>query len=187
MEEFDLEEGEKILLSVRKHWFVFFCELLPFALAAWLPLYLPTLFSALMAASPNSAQLLVDFSFANPWVRLAYSAWWFVLWILAFNIFTQYFLNMWIITNRRIVSIHQWGFFSRQVTSFLLSHVQDVTTTIDGFFATLIHFGTVRAETAGESAPNFYMTGIPDPTGIRDLIMNEIAELHGDRTPSSSV
>ena len=53
-----------------------------------------------------------------------------------------------------------------------------MTTTIDGLFATLLDYGTVRAETAGEAADEFKMAGIPDPAGIRDLIMREIADLH---------
>ena len=188
MEEFELEAGEKIIRSVRKHWLVFVGQLLPFALAAWLPIYLPGLLASLMSATnPNSTALFALLSFANPWVRVFFGLWWLSLWILAFNTFTQYFLNMWIITNRRIVSINQWGFFDRQVSSFLLVKVQDVTTTVDGFFATLFHYGTVRAETAGEAAPTFFMSGIPDPTGIRDLIMKEIAELHADGTPAASV
>lgn len=179
MEEFELEHGEHVIHSVRKHWFVFFCELLPFALLAWLPIYLPQLFATVAATSPYDVSLFLSwFSFGNEWVRLGFGLWWLMLWILAFNTFTQYFLNMWILTDRRIVSIHQWGFFNRQVNSFLLSHIQDVTTTVTGFFPTLLHYGTVRAETAGESAPNFFMEGIPDPTGIRDEIMKEISELH---------
>jgi len=178
MEEFELEPGEKIMRSVRKHWFLFVMQMLPFLLLAYLPTLFPNVMQSFANMTPSAGALASGLTLANPWFRLFLGMWWLMLWILAFNVFTSYFLNMWIITTTRIVHIRQYGFFSRQVSSFLLSHIQDVTTNIDGLFATLLDYGTVRAETAGEAAPDFSMAGIPDPTGIRDLIMREIAELH---------
>lgn len=183
MEEFALEPGEKIMRSVRKHWFLFFVQMLPFALLAWLPLYIPDFLAGFAAAAPQAGLSAESFTFNNPWFRLLLGVWWLLLWILAFNVFTSYFLNVWIITTTRIVKIRQYGFFSREVSSFLLSHIQDVTTSIDGLFATLLDYGSVRAETAGEAAAEFRMTGIPDPTGMRDLIMKEIADLHLSENP----
>ncbi|HYF29422.1 MAG TPA: PH domain-containing protein [Candidatus Paceibacterota bacterium] len=188
MEEFALEPGEKVTLSVRKHWFLFLVQLLPFALLAYLPLIFPDFIEGVSNAAPQAALGLQGFTVENPWFRLGLGAWWLILWILAFNVFTSYFLNLWIITTTRIVHIRQYGFFSRQVSSFLLSHIQDVTTTVDGFFATLLNYGSVRAETAGDASACFRMTGMPDPTGIRDLIMKEIADLHlSDSPPNPKV
>jgi hypothetical protein len=183
MEEFALEPGEKVTLSVRKHWFLFFVQMLPFALLAYLPLLFPNIAESFLKAAPQAGINIDAFTLASPWFRLFIGTWWLVLWILAFNVFTSYFLNLWVITTTRIVHIRQYGFFSRQVSSFLLSHIQDVTTTIDGLFATLLDYGTVRAETAGEASACFKMSGIPDPTGIRDLIMKEIADLHLSEDP----
>lgn len=166
------------MVSVRKHWFVFLIELLPFALMALFPLLLPILLSVLVTAAGTPGVDMTAVTFSNRWYRLGVGLAWLILWIGAFNRFTAYFLNRWIITNTRVVSIHQYGFFDRQVSSFLLVKVQDVTTTVGGIFATLLNYGTVRAETAGEAAACFKMTGIPDPTGIRDLIMREIADAH---------
>ncbi|HEX5774620.1 MAG TPA: PH domain-containing protein [Candidatus Paceibacterota bacterium] len=187
MEEFRLDPGEKIIRSVRKHWFVFVLELLPFALAAWLPLYLPDLFATLSGAVANSSPATVAaFSFANPWVRLVYGFWWLALWIFAFNIFTQYYLNMWIITSNRIVYIYQHGFFSREVSSFLLIRVQDVTTEIHGLFATLFGYGDLIVQTASENSQHFRMNGIPHPATLRDIIMKQVADLHDDGKANDS-
>jgi len=40
----------------------------------------------------------------------------------------------------------------------------------------------VRVETAGDASRHFSMDGVEDPTGMRDLIMSEIAALHSDTT-----
>lgn len=183
MEEFHLEPGERIIRSVRKHWFVFFAQLLPFALLALLPLLLPNLLGGL--AAQNTA-FTVDLTAANPWLRLLLGSWWLILWIFAFNIFTQYYLNRWIITNTRIVYVYQHGFFSREVASFLLIRVQDVTVETYGFFATLLHYGNLVVQTASENSQHFRMTGIPDPSHLRDIIMTHVADLHDDGKANDS-
>lgn len=183
MEEFRLEPGERIIRSVRKHWFIFFGQLLPFAILALLPLLIPDFMAGLAAGAPAFA---VDFSLGNPWVRLLLGVWWLLLWIGAFNIFTQYYLNRWIITNTRIVYVYQHGFFSREVASFLLIRVQDVTVETYGFFATLLHYGNLIVQTASENSQHFRMSGIPDPSHLRDVIMTHVADLHDDGKANDS-
>ncbi len=178
MEEFELDEGERITRTVRKHWFVLAVSMLPFLLLAWLPTIVPGLISSLATASPEIMTLLGFLTLANPYARLFLGLWWLALWIGAFNSFTRYYLNHWVITTHRIVRIEQRGFFNREVSSFLLTHVQDVSTTVDGIFADLIGYGTVQVETAGTSSKHFVMDGVTDPQGMRDLIMREIADLH---------
>jgi hypothetical protein len=182
MEEFELEPGEQIQISVRKHWLVFVGELLPFAILALLPFLVPVAVAYLGSVNPQFTELIGDnLSTANPWVRLFLGLWWLLMWTGAFNTFTRYFLDQWIVTTTRIVDIHQFGFFRRHVSSFLLNHVQDVTTDVNGFFETLVGFGTLRVETAGDESRHFIMSGIPDPQGLRDLIMRDIAALHADK------
>lgn len=191
MEEFELETGESITRLVRKHWLVFVGWVFPFFILALLPLFIPNFLHVLTSNTPGlSDASTFDFSLANPWMRLVLGSWWLLLWIGSFNAFTRYYLNVWVVTNIRIVDIHQYGFFDRRVSSFLLNRVQDVTTEVNGLFPTLFGFGTVRVETAGDDSRHFAMAGIRDPEGMRDLIMREIALLQGDstqKTPSTGV
>jgi len=176
--EFELEEGERVTRTVRKHWFVLLMSLVPFLLLAWVPTVLPG-FLANMAGAQLSFFALMTAQ--NPWFRLLLGLWWLFLWIGAFNIFTQYYLNHWVITTMRIVRIRQHGFFNREVSSFLLSRVQDVSTTVDGIFADLLGYGSIRVQTAGTASQDFVMEGINDPQGMRDMIMGEIADLYKKR------
>lgn len=180
MEEFELEPGEVVTKSVRKHWLVFATELLPYFVFAFLPLLIPVALSSLHTVSPQLSVLIGDnLSHENPWVRLLLGLWWLLMWTGAFNTFTRYFLDEWIITTTRIIDISQHGFFRRHVSSFLLHHVQDVTTSVEGLLPTVFGYGKLRVETAGDDSKHFDMTGVPDPQGLRDLIMREIATLHG--------
>lgn len=184
MEEFTLEPGESITLAVRKHWFVFTLELLPYFILALVPLFVLSFASGLIAANPSFASGVTgDLSLSNPLLRLALGLYWLVLWTGTFNTFTRYYLDQWVITTTRIVDIHQYGFFDRHVSSFLLGHVQDVTTDVNGLFPTLFGYGTLRVETAGDASQHFLMGGIPNPEGIRDLILREISALHPTAQP----
>lgn len=183
--EFRLERGERITRAVRKHWFVLLLEVLPFALMALVPLFIPNFIAFITQdASTGLDALIALLTLDNAWVRLMLGLWWLVMWIAAFNTFTSYYLNEWIITTHRIVEINQHGFFNREVSSLLLNRVQDVRTDVDGIFATLFHYGTLTIQSAGASN-HFQMHGIPNPQEQRDLVMKEITEVHkrGHTTP----
>jgi uncharacterized membrane protein YdbT with pleckstrin-like domain len=179
MEEFELEPGESVTMSVRKHWLIIFAHLVGFALLAYLPFLFHSIIGNTAMQQPGLAVLANAFDFNNPWIRLALGTWWLFLWMAAFAEITRYCLTVWIITTTRIVDIHQHGWFNREVSSLLLVRVQDVTTTVDGFFATLFGYGELEVESAG-AKDRFIMDNIAHSQTIRDLIMSEIAALHGD-------
>lgn len=179
MKEIALEPGEHVIKATRKHWFVLFLSLLPLAVAAWFPAFLLTILSSLPDAVANGASLPFDQIAGSPFARLMYGLWLLVLWSAAFNFITRYYLNEWIITSTRIISIYQHGFFSREISSVLLVKVQDVNVNVDGIFGTLIGYGQLKVQSAGTSE-FFIMDDIPDPGGLRDLIMKEIAVLHAN-------
>lgn len=169
MEGFELEPGESITLLVRRHWALLALRLLP---------------DFFLAAAPYI--LLVSFTGAapTPEARFLLGVWWLLIWIGAFSHLSRYYLNAWVITTSRIIDIRQPHFFVRDISSFLLDRVQDVTTSVDGLFATAVGFGTLSVETAGHTE-KFVMTGVPDPTAIRDLIMREVTALHDGAAASA--
>lgn len=182
--EFKLDAGEHVKRSVRKHWVVLVLEMLPFALIAIVPLIIPPFLLFIGRGESEALEgLIAMLSFENSWVRLFMGLWWLLLWIAAFNTFTSYYLNEWIITSRRIVEITQRGFFSREVSSTLLNRVQDVTTDVNGILPTLFGYGTLTVQSAGAN-DYFHMHGIPHPQELRDLVMHEIAALHKGQNTS---
>ncbi|MGE5541313.1 MAG: PH domain-containing protein [Bacillota bacterium] len=184
MRDVQLQPGEMITRSVRKHWFVLLATLVPFALLAYLPtLFLPFL-HFIMSIVPHSGQVATFSIPANPLIRLFYGLWLLMLWSAAFSTVTRYYLNQWIITNTRIIEIQQYGYFSREVSSVLLVRVQDVSSDVEGLFETIFGYGRLTVQSAGEEE-HFIMDAISDPQGLRDLIMKEIAELHADGLPAN--
>lgn len=178
MKEFELEPGEHVVIQVRKHWFLFLVELLPYAIIAVVPFTLPKL---LMLAPPVTPYLAF-LDFTNPIMRAALGVWLLVTWTGAWGAFTKYFLNVWVLTSQRIVNIKQRSFFSREVSSLFLSRIQDVTTNVSGVFQSLLSIGDIKAQTAGEDV-EFVMHGIPRPEQMRDLILKYVPE-EGPETTS---
>lgn len=96
----------------------------------------------------------------------------FILGLLLYG-FVDYYLDVYIITDERIVDIKQIGFFKREIAELHLREVQDVSAQVKGVYATMFHFGDVVIQTAGER-PNFIFTAIPHPYQVS----KKIADLH---------
>ncbi|MHB1769648.1 MAG: PH domain-containing protein [Minisyncoccota bacterium] len=170
MKEFELEPGEHVVKQVRKHWFLFLAELLPFALLAVIPFALPSF----LRLAPPLAHDAALFTVQTPLMRAALGIWLLVSWTGAWSAFTRYFLNAWVLTNERIVDIKQRGYFSREVSSVLLNRVQDVTTDVRGVLPSLLNIGDINVQSAG-AVDKFHMRGIPRPEQMRDLILKYVS------------
>ncbi len=184
MEEFALEDGEQVVMTVRQHIFVLIMRLIPFLLLAFVPGILLALLSVLSGASPDAANALNNLNISSGFLRFIKGIYLLFLWIAAFTTFTRYYLTVWVITNVRIVDIKQHGFFNREVSSFLLIRVQDMTTDVSGMLGTLIGFGRLDVETAG-SIDKFSMDSIVHPEHVRDVIMSQVAQLHATGDPTA--
>ena len=103
-------------------------------------------------------------------VWLVVVVWWWIVWSGTFIAFANYYLDVFIITDERILSIDQIGPFSRTISELRLERIQDVTIEQHGLLPTLLHFGTIRVETAGES-PSFRFDFVPHPLAIKEIVM----------------
>lgn len=172
-EKIQLEEGERVLNTVRKHWFIITLELLGVALMAALPivLFLSTYFipsiEILLANALTGQFSLITYAIAS-WLLLTS--------LMGFTIWTNYYLDLWVITDRRIIVIDQIAFFNRKVSSFRLERLQDIKVIVKGLIPTLLNFGTIRAQTAGANESNFASTAMPDPRGVQSTIQSAMDE-----------
>ncbi len=171
MKEFELEPGEHVVMQVRKHWFLFLTGLLPYAILAVLPFALPKL----LMLAPPLALYAIAFDFTTPLARALLGVWLLIVWTSAWGAFTRYFLNVWILTSQRIATIKQRRFFVREVSSLLLTRVQDVTSNVSGVLSSLLGIGDIKVQSAGAEV-EFTMRGIPRPEQMRNLIIKYIPE-----------
>ena len=90
--------------------------------------------------------------------------------LFVFQQFIDHWLDIWIVTSRRIINIEQQGLFSRVRSEVRLYRVQDVTSEIHGLVRSLFNFGIVYVQTAGEKE-RFAFEDVPDPKTIAKKIM----------------
>lgn len=164
-EKMNLEENESILAIVRRHWFFLFKQ----ALFAIFMMILP-LIGALVATSffTQSTTLLLDYL---PHLLFLYAFWLLINWMILASVWTDHYLDIWVITNRRIININQAGLFRRQIGTFRLERLQDLNVEIDGIIETLLDFGTIHAETASGSLEEFKAQHLPHPRELKSLIL----------------
>ncbi|MDO8594035.1 MAG: PH domain-containing protein [bacterium] len=168
-----LEEGEEILYVARKHWFLFLGETAFILLFAVLPLAL--VFVPAEVFNGFFAFLHVA-NYGVPLFTFFWSLWLMILWMLFALLWTNYYLDVWILTNHRILDIEQLGLFNRHVSTFRYDQIQDATVKVSGLLATLIGFGTVELRTASDES--FKFKGVADPALLKDRIMSEHHRVH---------
>jgi uncharacterized membrane protein YdbT with pleckstrin-like domain len=82
----------------------------------------------------------------------------------------DYYLDVWIVTNYRVIGVEQRGLFNRVVAEYKLFRIQDVLAEQKGFFSTVVDYGNVHIQTAGEQEV-IQFKQIPNPNYIaRELI-----------------
>ncbi|MFA7308799.1 MAG: hypothetical protein WC045_01875 [Patescibacteria group bacterium] len=82
----------------------------------------------------------------------------------------DYYLDIFVITNRQILDIEQIILFGRKISETNFQQIQDVTSKVKGLINTLLDIGTVFIETAGEKE-NFSFEDVQHPTFIASTIL----------------
>lgn len=160
-------DGEQVIQVIHRHWFnilIHFFVIIIAALAvfgSWL--FLLFLYPALLTIlGPHVV------SFIETTALL-------FVWFYAFLIWIDYYFDVWIITDERIVNIEQKGLFLRQASDLEFSKIQDVTTDVDGLIPTILNYGDIYVQTAGE-IERFQFRQVPDPYALKSLIMERYAK-----------
>jgi len=172
-EKIQLEADEKILIQVRKHWFILFARVFSVCVAAIAPLVLAYIF----LTATESAEFNATLGVYAPHLMFLYATWILMLWMLLGSIWTDYYLDVWTVTSRRLIAIDQRGLFKRNIGSFRLERLQDINVEIHGIIATFLDFGTIEAQTAGGSEEEFRVYGLPHPRELKSLILKAADEL----------
>lgn len=170
----DALPGEKVITVIHRDAFIAVKRVLSFALLLALPI-------ALIAMINNLFPALSERIWAWPALLLALSAYLFFIWLLFFFSLIDYILDVWIITDKRIIDIRQNGFFSRTISEMHLSRVQDVSSETHGFFPTFLKYGNVIVQTAGEHNKLFFEE-VNHPEHIRDILMKIVSEQHAAKS-----
>lgn len=155
------KEDEKLLIFVRQHWYVLLTPII-FAIGASLfPLILIVLFAKIIVANPGSSIL-----FMLGWTLYIMCIWFILSYRVVFHI-----LNIWIVTDSRILDIWQIAFFNRKVSELHLESIQDISVNTSGIIQSYFNFGNIDIQTAA-TEKHFTFEEVPNPIYIKDSIMD---------------
>lgn len=157
----NLREWEKVEMVVRRHWIVF--VILGIHAIVWLTINI-----------------------------IIHSLFWFELWASIFSlIYLMWFivyiyinwinheLDMYVITNSRIIWIEQVWFLNREVSQCALNDVQEVNSKTKGFFANMLNYWDLTIQTAW-NASNFRMEYVPDSLNASRKVLNWVEDYKWD-------
>lgn len=158
------KEYEKIALIIKRDWITFSPAVVLFLILAAIPL------AGYYFVARFEPQLL-----NTPWLPLIFilggSAWYIFALLFFFTNFTDFFLDVWIVTNERVVAVIQKGLFNREVAQARLYQIQDVRAIVKGPIQTIFGYGDLHVETAGLDHGAFHFDNIPKPNEVARRIM----------------
>ena len=170
-----LQEGEQKILVVRKRWVAMFSNAVAMAILAAIPI----------------GALLYGNQILGPWLQdngvvitdkniLFFSAGWVVfVWIMFVVMWTNYYLDIIVLTNKRILDIEQFILFAKDEVTIPLHRIEDVKIEVKGIFPTLLKYGNIQIQTAGAKRETV-MRGIKDPESVKahiDALLQTVKDI----------
>ncbi len=156
-------------MLLRRHWLVLLRHVSLLAALMLVPLVIFGLLYFLDWTVDNDSPLFVA-------AVMAGSLYYIFIWLLELDRFVDYHLDVWIVTDQRIISIEQQGLFNHVSSEHSIYKVQDVTAEIKGKRQTFFNYGQVHIQTAAE-AQRFIFEEVADPKKVARIIMETHEEV----------
>lgn len=176
------KDYEKLVFLLRRHWIILAGHCLMFLLELVLPI------TVVVALSPVLSGFLVH-AIIGPALLLLASTYLLAITLLFFHNFVDYYLDVWIVTNERLINVEQRGFFSRTIAELRYYRVQDVASEVHGMLPTLFHYGNVTVQTAG-TQPRFTMKQVPNAHDVArriHILLEEDQAYHAEKKKAEGV
>lgn len=151
----NLRPGEKIEIVLRRHRILYLIMGVYFFLGLFLTWVIWGLF------------------WLNPYINLLLIAFWMGFSLFLFIDWLDHELDMFVVTNNRIIWVEQIAFLNRIVSECNLGQVQEVNSSTIGFFANILNYGTVTIRTAGGDS-SFSMMLCPDAQESARKVLNVV-------------
>jgi len=158
---------EKILFVLHRHSFTFLSVVLLFLILFIIPI---ALYFMITSIFPH----VLDSTNTYTITILAVSVYYLSTYVFFYAAFIDFYLDMWVITDDRIIDVEQHSLFHREITELELFRIQDVTTQVQGVLPTLLNYGKVTVKTASNNM-GVVFHDVPNPNHIRNQLI-QLAE-----------
>lgn len=156
------EKDEKVVLLLRQH---------PIVNLGWI------LMAIIMLLIPTGVGMLGIFSsFPSKFKLIIDLTWYLITFAFIMESFLDWFFNVYIVTNLRIVDIDFVNLIYKNVSDANIDKIQDVSYNMGGVARTIFNYGDVVIQTAAEIS-EFDFAAVPNPAKvakiIEDLMINK--------------
>lgn len=163
-----LENGETILLEVRKHWVIYAYDFLVHLIGGAFFLFLARVLEKkeilggiFDVEAKLGAAVLAGFAL--------------IVWTSFFYVWTKNYFDVWYITDRHLIAVNQKQLFDREEAFAPFSRIQDISFEKRGIIGTFFGYGNIKVQTAG-TENEFSM----ERAASVDAIARKIIELRDD-------
>ena len=160
------EKDEEIIMVSRKHWVAYFTHIL-------LALFIPIIPIALLIISSNSIDIYGK--------TTIYLGLFVASLVISVNIVTtaiiQWYYNISIITDKRILNLKVTSIFQHSYTEILWRKIQDVSHDSIGPLSSIFDIGNIYIDTAGEGI-DLTLKFVPKPRDVQEVINNLVDLTH---------
>ncbi len=165
---FSQKSYEKVEYIVRRHWITFLPVILFFILLLAIPFGLYWLIlNTLIVLLQNPVYYVA--------VILLVSIYYLSVILFFYTYFVTFHLDLWVITNDRLMDVEQKTLFARTVSEVDLYQIQDASSEVHGIFPSIFNYGNIILQTAGP-VPKFVFRNVANPNKLREAILNLSAE-----------
>lgn len=151
----NLREGEKVELVIKRHWIIYVM------LWVYMLTWVVTFFAVYIILWFTAFASLLNVLFLLVFLLFLYISW------------LDHELDMYIITNNRIIWVEQIKFLDRTVSECNLWQVQEVNSKTKWFFANMLNYGTLSVQTAGNKT-TMQMSFCPDSIQAARKVLNVV-------------
>lgn len=153
-----LKQWEKIQIEVRRHWVVYLIVLLYALVGVIISVSTFSIFGA------DFLNVLCNIIF---WMY--FSMFLYIEWL-------NHELDLYIVTNNRIIWVEQISWMNRITREYNLGQVQEVSSKTKWIFANILNYWTLSIQTAGANTNNLDMDFCPDSIKQARRVLNIVDE-----------
>jgi hypothetical protein len=166
------DSDEEVILFMRQHIIVLIPKLILGVVVFLVP---PVLFPFLIRFLQSPVEIPAGY------VMVGTVFWYVATFGYFLTMFMQWYFNIFIVTNHRIIDIDFLFFLYKKFGEAKIEKIQDISFRTGGIMATMFNFGDVVIQTAGE-LPNLIFEKVPRPSDVvhilSDLTENQNGEIN---------
>ena len=159
----NMRPWEVVVNVIKRHWIVYI---------------ILSLFLLLAIIVSISIYIILWFNFLSNMVNIVF---WQFFWVFLYIQWLNHELDMYVVTNNRVIWIEQISFLNRTVTECNLWQVQEVNSQTSWLFANILNYGTLSIQTAW-NLTTLKMDFCPDAMQQSRKLLNVVDEYRDKQT-----